>query len=143
MVHTENRLIKEDFELSYGDLTEIRHKYEPLALGDQVPVVWHKAKDFNIYDEDGNKWIDMTAGIFAANAGHSNEKIKQAIKKQLDQDLIFAYQYETRIRADFVTKFIDVAPDYLNKVVLLNTGSEATDTCYRLIKLWAKKNNKK
>ena len=143
MVHTENRLIKEDFELSYGDLTEIRHKYEPLALGDQVPVVWHKAKNFNIYDEDGNKWIDMTAGIFATNAGHSNEKIKQAIKKQLDQDLIFAYQYETRIRADFVTKFVDVAPDYLNKVVLLNTGSEATDACYRLIKLWAKKNNKK
>ncbi len=79
MVHTENRLIKEDLELSYGDLTEIRHKYEPLALGDQVPVVWHKAKNFNIYDEDGNKWIDMTAGIFATNAGHSNEKIKQAI----------------------------------------------------------------
>ena len=37
----------------------------------------------------------------------------------------------------------EVAPDYLNKVVLLNTGSEATDACYRLIKLWAKKNNKK
>ena len=36
--------------------------------------------------------MKMTAGIFAANAGHSNEEIKKAIKKQLDDDLLFAYQ---------------------------------------------------
>ncbi len=66
MVYTKNRFIKNNYTLSHGKLTENRHNNEPLALGDQVPVVWHKAKDFNIYDENGNKWIDMTAGIFAA-----------------------------------------------------------------------------
>jgi len=38
MVHTKNRLIKEDFVLAPGELTENRHKNEPLALGDQVPI---------------------------------------------------------------------------------------------------------
>jgi 4-aminobutyrate aminotransferase/(S)-3-amino-2-methylpropionate transaminase len=143
MINTKNRIIKDNFTLDRGELTANRHKNEPLALGDQVPVVWHKAKDFNIYDENGNKWIDMTAGIFATNSGHANEKIKEAIKNQLDSDLLFAYQYETRIRDRFVNKLLDITPDYLNKAVLLNTGSEATDACYKLIKLWAKKNNKK
>tara|TARA_R110000824_G_scaffold96174_1_gene230600 strand:+ start:334 stop:1602 length:1269 start_codon:yes stop_codon:yes gene_type:complete len=143
MVSTKNRYIKDDFVLVSGELTENRHKNEPLAVGDQVPVVWHKAKNFNVYDENGNKWIDMTAGIFAANAGHANDKIKEAIKMQLDADLLFAYQYETKIRDSFVNKLLDISPNYLNKVVLLNTGSEATDISYKLIKLWAKKNNKK
>lgn len=143
MVYTKNRFIKNNYTLSHGKLTENRHNNEPLALGDQVPVVWHKAKDFSIYDENGNKWIDMTAGIFAANAGHANDDIKKAIKKQLDDDLLFAYQYETRIRDKFVNKLIDISPDYLDKAVLLNTGSEATDICYKLIKLWARKHHKK
>ena len=105
--------------------------------------MWHEAKDFNVYDEDGNKWIDMTSGIFVANAGHSNEKIKQAIKDQLDNNLLFAYQYEARVRDNFVKKLLDITPTHLDKVALLNTGSEATDACYRIIKGWAKKNNKK
>ena len=141
MVHTENRIIKDSFTLSRGELAASKKKNEPKALGEQVPVVWHEAKDFNVYDEDGNKWIDMTSGIFVANAGHANEKIKQAIKDQLDSNLLFAYQYETR--DNFVKKLLDVTPDHLDKVALLNTGSEATDACYRLIKGWAKKNNKK
>ena len=143
MVHTENRIIKDSFTLSRGDLNANKKKNEPRALGEQVPVVWHAAKDFNVYDEDGNKWIDMTSGIFVANAGHANEKIKQAIKDQLDDNLLFAYQYETRVRDDFVKKLLNVTPDHLDKVALLNTGSEATDACYRLIKGWAKKNNKR
>ena len=143
MVKTKNRLIKDSFSLSRGDLAANKKKNEPKSLGEQVPVVWHEAKDFNVYDEDGNKWIDMTSGIFVANAGHSNEKIKQAIKDQLDNNLLFAYQYETRVRDNFVKKLLDITPTHLDKVALLNTGSEATDACYRIIKGWAKKNNKK
>jgi 4-aminobutyrate aminotransferase-like enzyme len=143
VVHTKNRLIKEDFVLGPGELTENRHKNEPLALGDQVPIVWHKAKDFNVYDKNGNKWIDMTSGIFTANAGHANDDIKNAIKAQLDSDLLFAYQYETTIRDKFVTKLLDITPKHLNKAILLNTGSEATDAIYRLLKPWARQQNKK
>ena len=85
----------------------------------------------------------MTAGIFAANAGHSNPKIKEAIQNQLDKNLIFAYQYITEIRQEFVEKLLDSSPDHFDKTILLNTGSEVTDAAYKLIKLWAKKNNKK
>ena len=143
MVHTKNRFIRDDFALVHGELTETRRKNETAALVDQVPVYWHKAKDFSIHDEDGNKWIDMTAGIFATNSGHANEKIKQAIQKQLDDDLLFAYQYEHKIRNQFVSKLVDMSPSYLEKAIILNTGSEATDICYKLMKIWAKKNNKK
>jgi len=143
MIKTKNRYIKDDFTLSSSKLTVNKQNNEPKSLGSQVHVVWDRAKDFNVYDRDGNKWIDMTAGIFTANAGHANENIKNAIKAQIDSDLLFAYQYETEIRDRFVTKLLEISPDYFNKAVILNTGSEATDAMYRILKSWAKENKRK
>ena len=85
----------------------------------------------------------MTSGIFLTNAGHSNKQILEAMKKQIDEELIYSYQYPTGIRDKFVNKLMDISPSYLEKLVLMNTGSESTDIAYKLMKLWGKKNKKK
>ena len=141
MVKTENRHIK-DFVFDVESYREFKHKYEPSNIC-EMPIKWHKARDFNVYDDRGNKWIDMTSGIFVTNAGHSNPLINEAIKNQVDSELTFAYQYNTDIRNEFVKRLLDVSPPHFDKAVLLNSGSEATDAAYRLIKLWGRKNNRK
>ena len=141
MVNTKNRYIN-NFDFDIKTYQNIKHKYEPNSIC-EMPVKWSKAKDFNVYDDKGNKWIDMTSGIFVTNAGHSNPAINDAIKKQVDNDLLFGYQYNTDIRVEFIEKLLEVSPSHFKKLVLLNSGSEATDAAYRLIKLWAKKNKKK
>tara|TARA_Y100000593_G_C4311446_1_gene338547 strand:- start:715 stop:1965 length:1251 start_codon:yes stop_codon:yes gene_type:complete len=142
MIKTDNRHIKGDFKFDVESYVNEKHEYEPSNIC-EMPVKWNKAVNFNVFDDNGNKWIDTTSGIFVANSGHSNPKIKEAIKKQLDNDLVFAYQYNTNVRYKFVEKLLEISPKHFNKAVLLNSGSEATDAAYRLIKLWAKKNNKK
>ena len=72
MIKTEHRQINDGYKLKESHLNDRRHELETKANGHQVPVVWDSAVDYNVFDKDGNKWIDMTAGIFAANAGHSN-----------------------------------------------------------------------
>ena len=141
MVNTKNRCIK-DFDFDFKSYRKFKHKYEPSNIS-EMPVKWHKAENFNVYDDRKNKWIDMTSGIFVTNAGHSNPQISKAIKDQVDSGLTFAYQYNTDIRNEFIEKLLEVSPSHFNKVVLLNSGSEATDAAYRLIKLWGKKKNKK
>ena len=141
MVNTEHRYI-DNFSLDTTEYRKFKHDHEPSNIC-EMPIKWHKAKDFYIFDDKGNKWIDMTSGIFVTNAGHSNPHINKAIKDQVDSDLSFAYQYNTDIRRDFCKKLIDVSPDHFNKVVLLNSGSEATDAAYGLIKLWGHKHNKR
>ena len=44
--------------------------HESGSMHGQMPIIWHKAKDFQVYDYWGNKWIDFTSGIFVANVGH-------------------------------------------------------------------------
>lgn len=141
-VKTSNRRITDSFEFDIVRYRKEKHTYEPSNIC-EMPIKWDKAIDFNVYDDKGNKWIDTTSGIFVANAGHSNPKIKRAIKNQINKNLIFAYQYNTDIRQQFLKKLLSISPNHFNKVVLLNSGSEVTDAAYRLIKLWAKENNKK
>ena len=143
MIHTTHRKINDDFKID--DNLDGFHpsKYESINIRCQLPMRWHKAKDFYVFDEYDNKWIDLTSGIFAMNAGHSNSFINDAIKRQLDSDLVFSFLYSTKIREQFAQKLLDVSPDHFEKVALLNTGSEANDTAYKIIKYWAKTNNRK
>jgi len=141
MINTKNRYIN-NFDFDIKAYQDIKHKYEPSSIR-EMPVKWFKAKDFNVYDDKGNKWIDMTSGIFVTNAGHSNTHINRAIKDQVDFDLTFSYQYNNDIRDKFIKKLFEISPPHYNKVVLLNSGSEVTDAAYRLIKIWGKKHNKK
>ena len=143
LIETKHRIIRDDFRLWDDEKDSVRYDYESTSIIPQSPIWWDKAKDFSIFDRDGNKWIDFSSGIFVANAGHSNPEINDAIKKQLDDDMGYSYQYYTEIRRQFTEKLLDCSPDHFEKVVLLNSGSEATDAAYRLIKIWAKKNNKK
>ena len=143
MINTKNRTIHDAFDIN-DDLTGFHpSELESDNINSQLPMVWHKAKDFNIYDEHGNKWIDLTSGIFAMNAGHSNPVINQAIKNQLDADMVFSFLYSTKIRKTLAERLLEISPSHFEKVVLLNTGSEATDTAYKLIKYWAKANDRK
>ena len=102
MVKTKNRFIK-DFNFDTESYYAVKHKHEPSNIC-EMPVKWSKAKDFNVYDDIGNKWIDMTSGIFVTNAGHSNSDINSAIKDQVDSDLTFSYQYNSDVRNKFIKK---------------------------------------
>jgi len=143
MVKTKYRYIKEDFKLESSIDSAHPSKYESINIRSQLPIVWDAAVDFTVYDKSGNQWIDLTSGIFVSNSGHSNPEIIQAIKNQMDKGLSFSFMYPTEIRTELAEKILSMSPNHYEKVAFLNTGSEATDTAYKLIKYWAAKNNKK
>lgn len=129
--------------LSGTPLSKDISSMEPSAVGPVIPLTWVKAVDFSVYDDCGNKYIDMTSGIFVANAGHSNPQIKKALKKQIDSDQLFTYNYPTRIKQQLLKKLLSISPAHFDRVDLLMTGSEAVDAAYKLMKLWAKKNKRR
>ena len=143
MISTKYRTIRDDFILDTDKANYHPSIHESKNVRSQLPMVWHRAIDFSVFDAKGNKWIDLTSGIFVTNSGHSNPVIKNAIKKQLDKDLSFSFLYPTEIRRQLTKKIVDMSPDHFEKVVVLSTGSEATDMAYKLIKYWSHDKNKK
>ena len=111
-------------------------KYEPRSMQGQPPVVWDRAEGFQVYDKWGNMWLDWSSGVLITNAGHSHPKIMEALRKQLDKKLISSYVFYHEQRAELVKLLTENAPEGLDKVFLLTTGSEATENTIKLARTY-------
>src|SRR5208283_4566363 len=101
----------------------------------QLPVIWDRAEDFQVYDPYGNCWIDFTSTIFLANSGHSNPKIISSLSKMLDHKLLHTYTFAHETRASFLKKLIEISPEQFEKAFLLSAGTEATECAVKLMRM--------
>lgn len=135
-IRTKHRVIKGIFpSKNYKKIVKLIEKYQNSDVLRQQPVIWYRAKNFYIFDDNGNKWIDFSSTIFVANAGHANKKIILSIKKNLSK-LLHAYSYPTYERANYLKKLINFIPNYLNSATLLNSGTEAAERAIKISKLY-------
>ena len=118
-------------------------RFESRAMHGQMPVVWDRAKDFQVWDRWGNCWIDFTSSIFVANAGHANERVARAVTEVIRSDLVHSYNYATEPRAKYLRKLCEAMPPYIEKAYLMSTGTEATEAALRLMRLAGAKAGKR
>lgn len=118
-------------------------KYEPLSMNILLPLVWDKAVDYQVFDACGNVWIDFTSGIFVANSGHGNKESVRAAIDVLKKPLLHTFLYPTIYRANLAEKLVKIAPKGMNKVLILSTGAEVTETALKIARIWGEKQSKK
>jgi 4-aminobutyrate aminotransferase-like enzyme len=116
---------------------------ESQSMHGQIPLVWHRAEDFSIFDHAGNKWIDFTSTIFVSNVGHSNPRVLRAVTESCANQMIACYAYPNLERANYLEKLVKFAGPNFEKAFLLSAGTEATEAAMKLMKMHGKKNGKK
>lgn len=67
------------------ELQAIRDAATPPGVGIQTRVYADKAKNAEIWDVEGNRYIDLAAGIAVCNTGHNHPDVVNAVKDQLDR----------------------------------------------------------
>ena len=139
-IKTKNRSIvtKIPHPKSLNILNKLK-KFESNNAIEQLPVIWDKAKNYQIFDSYGNIWIDFTSSIFVANSGHGNKNTINNIKKILNKPLLHSYYYPTNIRLKFLKKLISITPKKLDKAILLSAGTEATERSMKIASIYGKK----
>jgi 4-aminobutyrate aminotransferase-like enzyme len=118
-------------------------RFESRSMQGQLPIVWSKAIDYNVFDTAGNKWIDFTSTIFVTNIGHSNPRLVTALKAAIDGGLMHNYAYASKVRADYITRLVAFAGPPFEKAFLLSAGTEATEAALKLIRMNGQKVNKR
>lgn len=63
-------------------LTTRRARRSERSGASHDPIVWSRASGINVWDADGNRYVDMTAGFGAASIGHSHPAVLAAITAQ-------------------------------------------------------------
>ena len=112
----------------------------------KYPVVFKKAKDSYIYDEDGNKYLDFLAGCGALNYGHNNDEIKKAVIEYLsDDNITHAMDMYTEAKADFIDTFKKkiLDPKGLSYKMMFcgSTGTNAVEAALKLCRKNKKRSN--
>ncbi len=93
-----------------------------------------KAEGVWMYDHNGKKFLDLISGIAVSNLGHSNPKIIQAIKQQLDAHMhimVYGELIQTP-QVRLAKKLVDLLPENLQSIYFVNSGSEAVDGAIKL-----------
>jgi 4-aminobutyrate aminotransferase/diaminobutyrate-pyruvate transaminase/4-aminobutyrate aminotransferase/(S)-3-amino-2-methylpropionate transaminase len=108
------------------------HRFEPVSMTGQPPIVWDKAEGCQVHDRYGNMWLDWSSGVLVTNAGHAAPEVKDAILRQVEKGLLHNYCFPSAERAALVQYLAELCPEPLKKIFLLTTGAEATECAVKL-----------
>ncbi len=99
---------------------------------DQDPVVWERALGANVWDPDGNRYVDLLGGFAVACAGHRNPHVMHAAHAQLGtlvHGLGDAFPGLPRIR--LAEALARITPGALSQTIFASTGAEAVDAALK------------
>ena len=110
----------------------------------KYPVIFSKAKNSEMFSEDGTRYIDFLAVAGSMNYGHNNPEIKKSILNYLAEDnIINALDMYTKAKEEFLTTFNTkiLKPKNLNYKIMCcgPTGTNAVEAALKL----ARKNTKR
>ena len=144
MIRTSNREIKTKIPApGTEEIFKKLDKYESRSMHGQLPIIWDKAIDYNVFDHLGNKWIDFTSMIFVANVGHGNKHVISKVQEALNKPMLGCYAYPNDIRANYLERLVKFAGPNFEKAFLLSAGTEATEAAFKLMKMNGQKIGKK
>lgn len=104
------------------------------------PVFWEKAKGVNVWDADGNRFLDFTSAFGVAGLGHRHPEIVEAMKEQSDQLLHgMGDVHPTGLKVELCEQLSKLTFEKWGagsgKVVLSNSGFEAVETALKTARL--------
>jgi ornithine--oxo-acid transaminase len=107
------------------------HNYHPL------PVVITKGKGVYLWDNKGNRYIDMMSAYSAVSHGHGHPRLLAALMRQANDLCIVSRAFHTDKLAPFLEKLCTISG--MDMALPMNTGAEAVETAIKAARLWGYK----
>ncbi|WP_323037014.1 4-aminobutyrate--2-oxoglutarate transaminase [Pararhodobacter sp.] len=105
----------------------------PRGVVTGAPVFVAKAKNAEIWDVEGNRYLDFGSGIAVTNTGHCHPKVMAAAAAQLENFAHVAFQvvgYEGYV--ELAERLNALAPIKHAKSIFFTTGAEATENAVKI-----------
>jgi 4-aminobutyrate aminotransferase len=97
------------------------------------PLVMEQGKGSEVWDVDGNRFIDFFAGLAVCSTGHSHPEVVKAIKRQADRFLHISSDFYHPTWIEFSEALAGIAPfKEPAKVFVANSGTEAVEAAIKL-----------
>ena len=99
------------------------------------PIAVEYAEGVYLYDYDGKKYIDFSSGLMNVNIGHGDQRITEAVTKQMQQVSYVTPSCVTKARGDLGKKLAEICPGDLNKAFFTLCGATSMENAIKLARL--------
>lgn len=107
------------------------HNYEPL------PVVLTRGDGVYVWDDTGNRYIDMMSAYSAVSLGHCHPEIVKALSAQASTLAVVSRAFYTDKLGAFLKKACELTGQ--DRALPMNSGAEAVETALKAARKWAYK----
>ena len=120
-------------------LAEKLRRYESRNVtftAENWPVFWSRAEGVNVWDEDGNRFLDLTSAFGVSGLGHTAPVLREAIAEQA-QRLLHAMGdvHPTALKAELCARLSALTFERwghgVGKIILGNSGFEAIEAALK------------
>jgi 4-aminobutyrate aminotransferase len=97
------------------------------------PFVMDHGAGSEVWDVDGNRYIDLAAGLAVVSTGHSHPEVVKAITEQAAKFIHISSDYYHPLWVEFSEKLAETAPfESPARIFLTNSGTEAVEAGIKL-----------
>jgi glutamate-1-semialdehyde 2,1-aminomutase len=120
------------------EIYEKINEYIPLGVNSNqryykpYPIYFDYARGSRIWDVDGNEYIDFNMGYGALIVGHSHPKLVSALKKQVENGILYTHPH--RLLEELSELIVDIFDFDMFRIS--NSGSEAVMFAIRLARAY-------
>jgi taurine---2-oxoglutarate transaminase len=100
------------------------------------PIAVQYAKGVYLYDYDGKPYIDFSSGLMNVNIGHGNQRITDAVVKQMQEVAYVTPSCVTKVRGELGKKLAEICPGDLNKAFFTLCGATSIENAIKLARLY-------
>ena len=113
---------------------ERRDAAVPIGVGAIHPIVTARASGSIVEDVDGNRLIDLAAGISVLNVGHTAPEVVAAIQKQAELETHTCFHVTANEPyIELAERLNALAPgDHAKKTMFANSGAEAVENAVKI-----------
>ena len=101
-----------------------------------APIAVKYAEGVYLYDYDGKRYIDFSSGLMNVNIGHGNQRVTDAVMKQMQEVSYVTPSCVTKARGELGKKVASLAPEGLNRTLFTIGGAEAIDNAVKLARMY-------
>ncbi len=99
-----------------------------------LPVVLTRGEGVWLWDDKGNKYLDMMSAYSAVSHGHSHPKLVKVLTKQASRLAVTSRAFHNDQLGKFLEKLCQVSG--FDKALPMNTGAEAVETAIKAARRW-------
>ncbi|MBI1192916.1 MAG: aminotransferase class III-fold pyridoxal phosphate-dependent enzyme [Bacteroidetes bacterium] len=100
------------------------------------PLAIERGEGVYLYDCDGNRIIDFSSGLMNVNIGHGNQRVTDAVVRQMQQVAYVTPSCVTQVRGELGKKLAEICPGDLNKAFFTLCGATSIENAIKLARLF-------